>query len=316
MKVYILDRIHEDAVRHFQKIAPEMDLVLWGDPGVSNWHDDADGVIVRASPVTGEDIRKSRKLKVIGRHGVGYEKVDMEAAKEKGVAVLFTPFENTNAVAELVMTLMLACARNIPLGMEVVKEGHWKDKNAIRAEELTGKSMGFVGYGRIARSAADLLSKAFCARIHAYDPYVPAEEWNDLKPSAIRSETIEDLFAACDVVSVHVPLTPETRGLIGKKAFSAARPGAILVNTARGGVVCEEDLYEALKTGTLLAAASDVFAKEPPEVTNPLFSLPNFIPTPHFGGNTQQALERVAAAVVREVAAYLHGEGDPRYRVI
>lgn len=316
MKVYILDKITEDAVRYFREIARDMELVLWSDPEVSNWHEDADGIIVRASSVTGDDIRRCRKLKVIGRHGVGYEKVDVAAAKERGIAVVYTPFENTNAVAELVLTLMLACARNIALGMDVVREGHWAEKNAIKAKELSGKNVGFVGYGRIARASATLLVNAFAMPVYAYDPYVPAMEWNALEPAAVRCETLEELFAACDAVSVHVPLTAETRGLINKQAFAAAKPGAILVNTARGGVVAEDDLYEALQTGKLLAAASDVFAKEPPEATNPLFSLSNFIPTPHFGGTTKEALERVAAAVVREVAGYLNGGGDPRYRVL
>ncbi|MDR1710147.1 MAG: hypothetical protein LBS70_10560, partial [Candidatus Accumulibacter sp.] len=257
-----------------------------------------------------------RRLKVIGRHGVGYDKIDLAAARERGVALICTPFENTDAVAELVMALLLVCSRSIAQGIEAVRQGRWKEKGKIQSEELSGKKIGFVGYGRIARAAARLLTGAFAMPVYAHDPYVRADAWNSLEPAAVRCETLEDLFATCDAISLHVPLTPETEGLIGKKLFDVAKPGAILVNTARGGIVAEDDLYEALRGGRLMAAASDVFTQEPPDLAHPLFSLPNFIPTPHFGGTTRQALERVALAVVREVVACLRGGGDPLYRVI
>ena len=316
MNVYILDPIHEDAVALFREMAPEADVVLWSDSRIAAWPEEADAIIVRSSRVTGDDIRKSARLKVIGRHGAGYDKVDQTAARERGIALLNTPFENTEAVAELVVTLMLACARNLGAGMEVVKTGQWKNKGKIRSEELQGKNAGFVGYGRIARSAAQKLQAAFGMRIHAYDPFVTAEQWSALSPEAVRCDTLEDLFSQCDAFSIHVPFTPETKELICGDVLNSAKPGAILINTARGGIVDETALYDALLSGKLMAAASDVFATEPPDAANPLFSLSNFIPTPHYGGSTKEATRRVAMAVAREVAAFLHGGGDARYRVL
>jgi len=315
MKLYILDPIHIDAVSFLRESVPQIDVILWSDQDAAHWVDDADGIIVRASKVTGEKILSAKNLKVIGKHGVGYDKIDTAVMKEKGIALINTPYENSNSVAELAVAQMLACTRNILLGSQIVKTGRWKDKGKLVSVELYGKAAGFVGYGHIARKVAKILQDAFHTVSFAYDPLIQAERWKDFVPAVTPCNSLNELFSKCDILSIHVPKTPATMNMISDGQLNAVKPGAILVNTARGGVVDETALYNALKEGKLMAAASDVFAKEPPNRENPLFSLPNFIPTPHVGGSTVESTRRVAMAVAGETAAFLLGKGNPLYRV-
>ena len=229
--------------------------------------------------------------------------------------VLNTPFENSQSVAELSVTLMLSAARRIVHANHLVRSNDWDEgRKGKGCRELYRNRVGFVGYGRIARMTADILRKAFEMEVMAYDPKLPGEFWQD-RNDVNCVETLEKLFANCDFVSINLPRTPETTGLISDTVLAQAKPGLILVNTSRGGIVDETALASALESGRLGAAGMDVFEQEPPSPTHPLLSLPNFIATPHYGGATQESLRRVACSIARETASALFGTTTPSYRV-
>ena len=316
MKLFILDPIHQDAVGYLRS-AGDVALVTWDSPQAASWQEEADGVIVRGTPLPGEAIRAAKKLKVIGRHGAGYDKVDTAAVKEKGIALFNAPFENSQSVVELTIGLMIAASRNLPWVQGEVKAGNWAHaRNKLGGLDLFESTVGFIGFGRIGRETARALSAAFSMKILAYDPFISPEEWKLLDGFATRCDDVQAIFAASDFVSLHVPKTKDTLGLIGAEQFKAARSNLVLVNTSRDGIVDEAALYDALKNGMIRAAASDVFAEEPLSTQAPLLSLPNFIATPHYGGSTSSSLRRVALAVARETHAFLNGGGDKAYRVI
>ncbi len=313
MKIFVRAAIHPDAVAHLRADS-RVQVVTWDQPEIATWEDEADAIIVRGLDVTGDEIRRCKKLKVIGRHGAGVDSVDLAAAKEKGIIVMNTPFENSQSVAELAVTFMLASGRNLGGAMDHVRAGRWAEgRKGARCIELFENTVGFVGYGRIARMTATILRTAFSMKVLAYDPFVTKEQWasmNNVTPCA----TVKDLFAASTYVSIHVPKTKDTMGLINADVFAAAKQGLVLVNTARGGVVDENALYEAMKSGIVRAAASDVFEKEPLDTASPLLSLPNFIATPHYAGATEECLRRVATTIARETIAALFGTETPAYR--
>ncbi len=316
MKVFVRSAIHPDAVAQL-KADSRVGVVLWDDPAIDAWEDEADAVILRGLAIDGDAIRRAKKLKVIGRHGAGVDSVDLAAAKEKGVKVMNTPFENSRSVAELAVGLMLACGRNMLGAAGLVRQGKWAEgRKGTGCVELAGSTAGFVGFGRIGRMVGTMLKTAFSARLLAYDPFVTEEQWASMRDFVTPRKTVEELFAACDYISVHVPKTRDTVGLISANVFAAAKKGLILVNTARGGVVDEAALYEALKSGIVRAAACDVFDSEPLDPASPLLSLPNFIATPHYGGATEQCLRRVATTIARETVAALFDEETPAYRYV
>ena len=315
MNIFILDPIHPDALA-LLSADPGVRLTTWDMPQVQDWPQRAHAIIVRGSVVPGDAVRASRNLAVIGRHGAGYDKVDVDAVKEKGIALINTPFENTQSVAELAVALMLTASRNIPSANALVQKGEWAAARAAGGLELFEHPVGFVGYGRIAQAVAKILHSAFAMPVHAYDPYMTDEGWQAACPAATRCDDLNALFAGCDYISVHVPKTAATVGLIGKEQFLHAKKSLVLVNTARGGVVDETALYEALTQGRIRAAASDVFTREPLDAASPLLTCPNFTATPHYGGSTADSLRRVALAVARETLAALKGKGDAAYRVV
>lgn len=315
MKLFVLDPVHQDAIA-FLRAQDEVEIITSDMPLIAEWIEQADGVIVRGTAVPGAAIRAAKKLRAIGRHGAGYDKVDMAAVKEKGIALINTPFENTQSVAELAVALMLAASRNVVQVHAEVKNGEWAHaRGKLGGSELLGHPVGFVGFGRIARLVAGILKAAFGMPVLAYDPLIPQDAWAELRGLATPCPDLGELFASCDFISIHVPKTESTKNLIGAELFNQARKSLVLVNTARGGVVDEEALYRALSDGQIRAAATDVFAVEPLDTASPLLRLPNFIATAHYGGSTGDSLRRVALAVARETLACLHGAGDPAYRV-
>lgn len=315
MKLFVLDPIHQDAIA-FLRAQSEVEIVTPDMPPAAEWIEQADGIIVRGTAVPGDAIREAKRLRVIGRHGAGYDKVDVGAVKEKGIILINTPFENTQSVAELAVALMLAASRNVVQAHAEVKSGDWAHaRGKLGGSELSGHPVGFVGFGRIARLVAGILKTAFAMPVLAYDPLIPQDTWTELHGLATPCHDLGELFASCDFISIHVPKTERTQGLIGADLFRHARKSLVLVNTARGGVVDEGALYHALSSGQIRAAASDVFANEPLDTASPLLQLPNFIATAHYGGSTGDSLRRVALAVARETLACLHGAGDPAYRV-
>ena len=307
MKFFLNESIHPLAVERLQsrgEIIGNLDDLA-----------DVDAVIVRITRVTREMMQQAKKLKVIGKHGIGCDNIDIEAARELGIRVVYTPLANVNSVAELIVAFFLAASRHLFPATQGVRESRFA---TISPAELTGleirdKVIGLVGLGRIAFAVAGILGRGFQARLIGYDPFVPAE--TAAEAGIRRYEHLEEMLAAADYVSLSVPLTEATRNLIGARQLNCLRPSAILVNTSRGGIVDEAALYEALKAGKLRGAASDVFVREPPGKENPLISLPNFIATPHIGANTEEAMYRMGMTVVEEVLAVLEG-GQPRYPVV
>lgn len=307
MKVIVTEPIHPDPLR---LLGQHVDVITWDHEAARDWSD-ADAVIVRAAAVTREQIASAPRLKVIGKHGIGVNAIDVAAAREYDIQVVYTPTANVNSVAELAIGMMLTLGRKLEENMRAIQKGAQRiAPPELTGRELQGKAIGLVGFGRISQRLAHIARHGFDMRIHAFDPFLDAKTFATL--GVERHERLTELFKSCDVVSVSVPYTPETHNLIRAEHFACCRPGAVFINTARGGVVNETDLYNALKSGQIFGAGSDVFEQEPPRADNPLFSLPNFIGSLHIGANTEEALLRVGATVVDDVLAVLEGR-DPVY---
>ncbi len=266
---------------------------------------DVDGVIVRsATRITRDALVRANRLRVIGRAGVGVDNIDVPAATERGIAVLNAPSGNTISAAELTFALILAMARRISAADRSMKAGGW-DRKRFNGSELYGKTLGLVGAGRIGSEVARR-ARAFGMRVVAYDPYLTEDRARELD---VQRVTIDTLLERADVVTVHVPLTDATRGLIGAAQLARLKPGATIVNTARGGIVEEAALIAALQEGRLAAAALDVFSKEPLPADHPLRSLDNVVLTPHLGASTAEAQENVALEIAEAIRdALLHGD--------
>jgi D-3-phosphoglycerate dehydrogenase len=261
---------------------------------------DFDGVVVRSpTKLTADIIEAARKLRYIGRAGVGVDNIDIDAATARDVIVMNTPGGNTVSTAEHTIALLLALARKIPHAHGSVTGGAW-NRAAFKGTELCGKTLGVVGLGRVGREVARRL-KAFDMTVIAFDPYLDSGAASEAGAELVDLET---LLAGSDVVTVHVPLTDDTRGLIGREQIERMRDGALLVNCARGGVVSEEALAEALDSGKLAGAALDVYEAEPPG-DHPLFGRPNCVFTPHLGAATREAQVRVATDAAEAVAEAL-----------
>ncbi len=261
---------------------------------------DADALIVRSAvQVTAELLDRAPKLKVIGRAGVGVDNVDLDAATRKGVVVMNTPGGNAVSVAELALGLMIALARHLPRADATTRAGQW-EKKSLLGSELMGKTLGIIGLGQIGSELAKR-ARAFGMDLLAYDPFV--------SPLAAREAgakllPLEEVLANADFLSLHVTLTPETRGMFNDRAFARMKNGARLVNCARGELINEDAIYTALKSGKLAGAALDVFQHEPPAGSE-LLALPNVIATPHIAASTREAQERVGFRIAELVRDYL-----------
>ncbi|MEM1994582.1 MAG: D-2-hydroxyacid dehydrogenase [Nitrososphaerales archaeon] len=259
-----------------------------------------DAVVVRSrTKITSSVIEAGKKLRVIGRAGVGLDNIDTEAAAKRGIVVLNTPESSTEAVAELVLGFMLSLARKIPIGDRGLKEGRWL-KGEMMGIELKGKTLGIVGLGRIG-SRVGALAKAFGMKILVYDVIqLPEQLVKSLDAQVVDLDT---LLSNSDFVTLHVPLTPETRHMMNKERFAKMKKGAYLINASRGEVVDEEALYMALKEGWLAGAALDVFEHEPP--TTEAVKLPNVVCTPHIGAQTVEAQDAAGELLAEKVVKAL-----------
>ncbi len=264
-----------------------------------------DAVLVRsATRITRESLAHAARLKVIGRAGVGVDTIDVAAATERGIAVLTAPSGNTLSAAELTLALILSLARRIPAADRSMRSGAW-DRKSFTGVELHGKTLGLVGAGRIGGEVARR-ARAFGMRVVAYDPYLTAESARTLQ---VELAALDDVLRQSDVVSVHVPLTESTMGLIGERELALLRPSAFLVNAARGGVVDESALVDALRAKRLAGAAVDVYAQEPLPAEHPLRTLDSVVLTPHLGASTVEAQQHVALEIANAVRLALL-EGD------
>jgi len=262
---------------------------------------DCDGLVVRSeTKVTADVMDAAKKLRVIGRAGVGVDNIDVPAATARGIVVMNAPDGNTITTAEHTMALLIALARSLPQADSSIKEGKWERKRFIGVE-LQAKTLGIIGLGRIGR-AVSARARAFGMKIVAHDPFISPEEARDLE---IESVSLDEVFARADFLTVHTPLTSETRGIIGAAAFARMKKGARIINCARGGLIDEAALYEAIKSGVVAGAALDVFEQEPPPADHPLLSLKEVIATPHLGASTTEAQEGVAFTVAEQMRDYL-----------
>lgn len=262
---------------------------------------DCAGLVVRSeTKVTSELMDAATRLRVIGRAGVGVDNIDVPAATERGIVVMNAPDGNTITTAEHTIALLIALARRIPQANSSLKSGHWERKTFIGVE-LQGKTLGVVGLGRIGRTVA-ARARAFGMKIVAFDPFIAAEQARDLE---IELAPLNELFATADFITIHTPLTSETRGVIGREAFAQMKPGVRIINCARGGLVDEAALYDAIKSGVVAGAALDVFVQEPPPPDHPLLQLDEVIATPHLGASTAEAQEGVAFTVAEQMRDYL-----------
>ena len=267
----------------------------------------ADAVIVRLCRITAGVLSVAAKLKVIGRHGAGLDNVDLKAATERGIPVVFTPSALTmaNAVAEHTVQMMLALARHTVMADKVVREGRFEQRSSLQGVELCQKTLGIIGLGAIGVRVAEICHKGFGMRILAYDPYVDGSP-PQLDITLVHSLT--ELLEQADVVTLHLPSTAETSYMIDAGTLRCMKPSALLINTARGAVVDTVALAEALRRGELLGAALDVFEKEPLPLDHPLLSAPRTLFSPHIGSSTGAAMEKMAELVAHQVVQVLRGE--------
>ncbi len=267
---------------------------------------DVDAILVRsATKVDAEAIAAAKRLRVVARAGVGLDNIDVAAATKAGVMVVNAPTSNIVSAAEHAIALLLACARNIPAANAALKSGEWK-RSKYTGVELVDKVVGIVGLGRIGALVAQRLA-AFGMKILAYDPYVQAARAAQI---GARLVTLEELLREADFISIHLPKTPETLGLIGEEQLRLVKPSVRIVNAARGGIIDENALAIAIKEGRVAGAGIDVFASEPC-TSSPLFEFDNVVVTPHLGASTYEAQEKAGVAVARSVRLALVGELVP-----
>jgi D-3-phosphoglycerate dehydrogenase len=304
MKVLVSDNLSPKGIEILKKAGLQVDVKTGMSPEelksvISEYH----GIVIRsATKMTADVIEAAENLKVIGRAGSGLDNVDKVAASKKGIVVMNTPGGNTITTAEHTIALMLSLARLIPQATASMKQGKW-EKKKFMGVELFNKTLGIIGIGNIGGQVAKK-AQGLQMNVIAYDPFLSDEK---AKAMGIEKVELEELFKRSDFITIHTPLTAETRGLINAETIKLMKDGVRIINCARGGIVNEKDLYEAIKSGKVAGAALDVFEKEPPEDYS-LLELDNVICTPHLGAATAEAQENVAVAVAEQIVDYLvHG---------
>jgi D-3-phosphoglycerate dehydrogenase len=263
-----------------------------------------DGLIIRSgSKVTAKVIEQARNLKVVGRAGIGVDNVDVPAASKRGIVVMNTPTGNAVTTAEHALSLLMSLARKIPQATASMRAGAW-EKTKFEGREIAGKTLGIVGMGNIGRIVADR-ARGLHMNVIGYDPVLSAERAASL---GVELVSTDELFARADFITIHAPLTPETKNLLGAKAFAQMKTGVMVINAARGGIVDEAALVDAIKSGKVAGAALDVFLKEPLDPNHPLLKLDDVVLTPHLGASTAEAQDRVAREIAEQVVDFLKNE--------
>ncbi|SMR56081.1 unnamed protein product [Zymoseptoria tritici ST99CH_3D1] len=304
-KVFVLNAYHPEAIKLLNE--SDVDVVLPG--GDASWHQEADGLLIRSETrITENDLALARKLKVIVKLGSGVDNIDLKAAKNHGVAVCNTAAINSEAVAELTMTLALCVSRRVVEMDRMLLRGRKLVRSSLLGQSLHRKVVGIVGMGNIGRAVAKKWIGAMEGSIVAYDPFVPNGAWEDIPHR--RVVDLDELLRASDVVTLHVLLTDVSRGLIGKRELGLMRRHAILVNCARGGIVDEEALLDVLEAKQIFGAALDAPVTDPPTVKayNQLLAVENCIITPHVGGSTEENQAASGKLAVEQILAVLNGE--------
>ena len=307
MKIFLCESIHPKAL---QLLRENAELINdWAQIG------EVDGIIDRNLTLDRKMLEKAASLKAIAIHGTGTDGVDLNYCRERGITVFNVPYQNADSVAELIVGMSLMLLRKLHLADRLILAGA-PIKNAppeLFGSELAGKTFGMIGVGDIALRAARILRDGFRMKVIGHSPSLTPEKAESLGIGYCGSN--EEVLQKADIVNIGVRLTPETKGMIDKDALSLMKPTAVLINTARGGVIDETALYEALTNGMIAGAACDVFVSEPPTKANPLVGLDNFIALPHLGANTEEALYRVGIKAAENLLRALKGE-TPEYLCI
>ena len=303
MRVLISDNLASVGIDILREAGLEVDVKTGMNPDeLKAVIGDYDGLIIRsATQVTADLLESASRLRVVGRAGIGLDNVDIAASSQKGVVVMNAPDGNATTAAEHAICMMLALSRNIPQANASMKQGKW-EKKKFMGREITGKTFGVIGVGRIGGIAANR-AQGLKMKTIAYDPHMPRDI---AEKNGVELVSLEELAQRADYISVHVPLTKETKNLVSTDFFANMKKDAMFIDCARGGVCDEAALYEALESGSIAGAALDVFAQEPATLDNcKLLRLENFISTPHLGASTSEAQENVAIAIAEQIADYL-----------
>ena len=312
MKILVTDKLADEAIQLLKNKGFEVKYEELDHDGIMKEIAEYDGMIVRSrTKVTGDIIEKgaSGNLKVIGRAGIGVDNIDVEKATQLGVKVVNSPTGSTMSVAELAVAHMLSLARFVPKADSSMKKGEWLKKQ-LKGVELYGKTLGLIGSGNIAQHVARI-ADGLGMKTLVYSPHCTDEKAERMGAKRV---TLEELLHWSDFVSLHIPHTKDTHHLINKEKLELMKPGAYLINCARGGVVDENALYNALKQGKLAGAAVDVFEQEPPSKENKLLTLENVVLSPHIGANTKEAQIKAGTICAEQIIKVLNGE-EPDYWV-
>ncbi|MBS3969407.1 MAG: hydroxyacid dehydrogenase [Clostridia bacterium] len=310
-KVFLTEPIHQEGINLLKK---EVDVIIGSSTASEAIIREAagcQGIIIRSAKITGEIIKSLPKLKVIAKHGIGVDNIDLNTASEIGVMVVNAPEANIHSVAEHALGMILAVTKNFVQLDQETRKGNFHLRNKIIGTEIMGKTVGLVGMGKIGLLLAQKLG-GLGVKLIGYDPYA--------NPDTVRKheialvETLDELLANSDIITIHTPLTDTTKGMISEEQFNKMKNNAYLINVSRGSIVDEQALYQALKTGQIRGAALDVFEEEPPAKDNPLFTLDNILVSPHNAALTEDALIAMAVHAAQGVLDYINGK-RPKYVV-
>ena len=308
MKFVMTQAVCQEGLDMLKSIA---DIYVADNQDPNNYLDEmekADALIVRIAKCDGNAIEKSPNLKVIGRTGVGYDTVDVETATKLGIPVVITPGANNRSVAEHAVAMMFALSKNIVEAQTEMCKGNWEIRGSKKAFELEGKTVGILGLGAIGRETA----KICCGcgmKIAAYDPFMTKEQIESY--GAVYYENYIDLLKNSDIVTIHIPLTEQTKNMITKNELSVMKKTALIINCSRGGIINENDLVEALKNGVIAGAGTDVFVNEPPKTDDSLLNCPNLIVSPHSAAQTREAVIKMAQMCIKGCLAVIEGKKWP-----
>lgn len=270
-----------------------------------------DAILMRTAPCPSVVFEAADRLKVVARHGAGFDNIDLEAATAHHVQVCNTPTANSNSVAEHTMSLLLACAKNLLIHDRACRKGDFESRNRTLSVEVEGKVLGLVGCGHIGQLVAKKAALGLGMRVIGYDAYAKPENMPEYITLALN---IEEVYQQADFLSLHVPLTPDTKGMIDRHVFTRMKPNAIVLNCARGGIVNEGDLYWAISNNIISGAGLDVFSCEPIDPSNPLYSLDKVVVTPHSAAQTFEATDRMGLYAAQSIIEVLQGK-PPRWPV-
>lgn len=306
-KIFLTEKIDQTGIDILEKIGTvtigsniEEDTIIKEAQG-------CEAILIRSAKITRKVMESIPTLKTIAKHGIGVDNIDLVAAKDNGIKVLNAPEANVNAVAEHALTMILACCKNIVFTDSFTRKGEFKKRNEYPNMELKGKTVGFIGMGKIATLLEHKL-RGLGVDVMAFDPGKSEIE------NGILVKDLDELYKKADIITVHVPLLPSTKGLLNKESFGKMKDGVVVINTSRGGIIDEDALYEALISKKVRIAGLDVFEQEPPSKYNPLFELDNIIVTPHNAALTHEALIAMASDAAQGISDYLTGK-EPEFVV-